>query len=135
MSAATVTVNDAGYVLMLRRADNDEWQIPGGIVDAGEQPPEAAVRETFEETGIHVVLKRCTGVYTHTGRGIFAFVFLAQPVSGRLTTSSETAEVRWMPSNEAMELASDVFRPRISDSLGSHHHVLFRAHDGVTITR
>ena len=47
------------YVLLLRRSETDpwlpgHWSLPGGIVDAGESPKEAALRELFEETCIRV---------------------------------------------------------------------------------
>lgn len=135
MSAATVTSNSQGEVLMIRRADNNEWQIPGGVVEPGEQPTEAAIRETLEETGILVSIGSCTGVYTHTERGIFAFVFSAQPIDGSLAPSMESSEVAWMPPSEALEKVSDVFRPRISDALSSEPTALFRAHNGIEIIR
>lgn len=135
VSAATVTVNERGQILMLRRADNNEWQIPGGVVDSGEQPPEAAIRETMEETGIQVELDRCTGVYTNVRRDICAFVFLAKPIGGTPTISSESVEVRWVPRDEAWKLTSEVFRPRIVDALRLSGRIMFRAHDGSTIIR
>ncbi|MHB9288212.1 NUDIX hydrolase [Halobacteriales archaeon Cl-PHB] len=33
-------------------ADADRWSIPGGAIEAGEHPPEAAVRELEEGTGL-----------------------------------------------------------------------------------
>lgn len=37
------------------------WQIPGGGVDAGEQPREAAAREALEETGLEVAPEELEG--------------------------------------------------------------------------
>jgi 8-oxo-dGTP pyrophosphatase MutT (NUDIX family) len=42
-----------------------EWLIPGGGVEAGETPVQAAVRETYEETGIAVPLADLTELYTY----------------------------------------------------------------------
>lgn len=39
-------------VLLGRRADNGRWQCVSGIVDPGEEPADAAVRECAEEAGI-----------------------------------------------------------------------------------
>lgn len=39
-------------VLLGRRADNGSWQPVSGIVDPGEEPADAAVRECREEAGI-----------------------------------------------------------------------------------
>lgn len=40
----------------LRKGERPEriLDIPGGHIDEGEKPEEAAIRETFEETGVHV---------------------------------------------------------------------------------
>jgi 8-oxo-dGTP pyrophosphatase MutT (NUDIX family) len=46
-----VTIDDHGHVLLGRYPGSDEWTIPGGVIDPGEQPGDAAVRECYEETG------------------------------------------------------------------------------------
>lgn len=49
-------VTFAGEVLWLYRGGRyDEWDLPGGEVDPGEQPAAAAVREYFEECGVLVL--------------------------------------------------------------------------------
>jgi 8-oxo-dGTP diphosphatase len=53
--AAGVYVMRGGQILMLERARGmmiGFWSVPGGIVDPGESPPEAAARELFEEAGL-----------------------------------------------------------------------------------
>ncbi|MFP5415712.1 MAG: NUDIX hydrolase [Actinomycetes bacterium] len=44
--------------LLVRRADSGEWSLVTGIVDPGEHPMEAAVRETAEEAGVVAVVER-----------------------------------------------------------------------------
>lgn len=44
--------------LFVRRADSGEWTIVTGIVDPGEHPAEAAVREAAEEAGVLVEAER-----------------------------------------------------------------------------
>lgn len=44
---AFVAVRDiAGRLLLLRRCDTGDWELPGGHVDPGESASDAAVRET-----------------------------------------------------------------------------------------
>ena len=52
---ALVTLTDpAGrrWALMVERSDGHGWALPGGYVEPGEDPRDAAVRELSEETGI-----------------------------------------------------------------------------------
>jgi ADP-ribose pyrophosphatase YjhB (NUDIX family) len=50
--------------LLMRRADNGHWGLPGGFVELGESVADAARREVIEETGWSIVLGRLIGVYS-----------------------------------------------------------------------
>jgi 8-oxo-dGTP diphosphatase len=63
--ASAVVRDGEGRILLLRRADTGGWSLPAGMIDPGEQPAAAAVREVFEETGVHAVVERLGGVAMH----------------------------------------------------------------------
>jgi ADP-ribose pyrophosphatase len=47
-------VDGRRWIVMVERADGHGWAVPGGHVDPGEDPIDAAVRELAEETGLVV---------------------------------------------------------------------------------
>lgn len=46
--------DDAGLILLGRRADTREWALVYGIIEPGEDPARACAREVLEETGVAV---------------------------------------------------------------------------------
>ncbi|MGV9596773.1 NUDIX hydrolase [Streptosporangium sandarakinum] len=117
-SVNVVVTNDAGEILMIRRSDNGNWAVPGGAIDLGESLPEAAIRETLEETGIRCEITGLVGTYTdpkhvilYTSNGEarqeFSIVLTAQAVAGEPTPSDESREVRWVPREEVSALSMD----------------------------
>ncbi len=104
---AIVIVMDAdGRILAIQRQDNKAWAFPAGYCELGENVAQTAVRETFEETGLHVALERLLGVYsgpaftyTHTNGDVVqdvGAVFLARMVGGDLKRAeAEVAALRW----------------------------------------
>ena len=66
LEVPTVSVavfDDAGAVLMVRGIDDGLWSTPGGMMEPLETPADAAVRETWEETGLYVVPTGILGVF------------------------------------------------------------------------
>ncbi|GAC1457514.1 MAG: NUDIX hydrolase [Chamaesiphon sp.] len=58
-----------GRIVLVRRRDTDEWGLPGGIVNWGENIPTTAQRELAEETGLNLVkIRRLVGVYSAPDR-------------------------------------------------------------------
>jgi 8-oxo-dGTP pyrophosphatase MutT (NUDIX family) len=64
-ASAAVVRDDNGRVLLLWRhrfiTDSWSWELPGGEIDEGESPEDAAVRETLEETGWRATGMRYVG--------------------------------------------------------------------------
>ncbi len=91
-AAFVVIRNDAGQVLWVKRAGQDEWELPGGGGFANEAPWETAVRETFDETGLRVTLTHLSGVYVYEGDSQLVFTFIAEAQGGSLIPGAEAAE-------------------------------------------
>lgn len=104
-----VVVRDDGRVLLLKRAADEthlqeRWDVPGGSVDHGETPREAAERETTEEAGIAVDIELPvnTWSYMHDDGGHRVGVtFLCSPDSMEITLGDEHTDYRWA-SREAL---------------------------------
>jgi 8-oxo-dGTP pyrophosphatase MutT (NUDIX family) len=61
--AAALIVDEAGRVLLQHRRDNGLWGLPAGALDAGESLAHTVIRETIEETGLHVAPTRLVSTY------------------------------------------------------------------------
>ncbi|MEU6732782.1 NUDIX domain-containing protein [Streptomyces physcomitrii] len=129
VSVAGAVVREDGRLLAIRRADNGNWELPGGVLELTETPEDGVRREVREETGIHIEVDRLTGVYKNTTRGIVALVFRCKPSGGTETTSSESSAVEWLTPAEITERMSEAYAIRLLDALDSDGpHV--RSHDG-----
>jgi 8-oxo-dGTP pyrophosphatase MutT (NUDIX family) len=62
-SAAVVLHDEQGRVLLCLHSDKNIWVTPGGLIEPGEQPADAAKRETLEEIGLVVEITGIMGVY------------------------------------------------------------------------
>lgn len=97
--AAAVIVHYGRLLLVRRRVKEGSlsWQFPAGGIEEDEDPTDAAVRETLEETGLVVKASKVLGerVHPHTGR---TMIYVAcDVVSGQATVvdDDELDSVAW----------------------------------------
>jgi len=117
-------------ILLTRRADNGQWGLPGGAMDAGESAEEACVRELYEETGPHVRVIKLIGIYSNPHRQVeyadgnrFHFVglcFEAEAIGGQLGLSEESTAFGYFTPAEIDNLdLMEHHRERIQDALAA----------------
>jgi ADP-ribose pyrophosphatase YjhB (NUDIX family) len=115
--AAVISENK--ILLVKERADG--WTLPGGWVDPGESPSEAAVRETKEESGYDVTAVRLMAIYDRDRQGhppcpfhVYKLIFLCDLVGGSAKTSLETDAVCFFREDELPALSeSRVLLPQV----------------------
>jgi ADP-ribose pyrophosphatase YjhB (NUDIX family) len=83
--------------ILLVKERGDGWTLPGGWVDPGESPSEAAARETKEESGYDVDAIRIIAIYDRDRQGhppcpfhVYKLIFLCALAGGSAKTSLET---------------------------------------------
>lgn len=73
-------------ILLIRRADNGLWAMPGGALEVGETPAEGVLREALEETGWRCEAVALMGVFDSrycgsvTRNHLYHFQFLCRPL-------------------------------------------------------
>jgi 8-oxo-dGTP diphosphatase len=84
MTSACVALRSGDEVLIVKAGYKDHWTFPSGVVDADESPKAAAIRETYEETGLIIDPDECnlltviyTAAFDEKDRERFNFVFIA----------------------------------------------------------
>jgi 8-oxo-dGTP pyrophosphatase MutT (NUDIX family) len=101
LTADMFVVRD-GRILLLKRnggVGSGVWYVPGGVVDPGEQPADAAVRETFEEAGLrvpHPELLRVWSWPAQNNRDAYHAAYIAHAPGGDVVLSHEHTDHRWM---------------------------------------
>ena len=118
--AAYAVIIEDGAVLLSHWNEHGRsgWSMPGGGIEPGEDPADAAVREIFEETGYHAELDGLLGIDSHvvpaeqrtlrrTGDlHAIRIIYRAHIVGGELTheIGGSSDEARWVPLAEVNDL-------------------------------
>ncbi len=113
VGATTAVQREDGRFLMIQRSDNGAWTFPSGYADLGENAAQTAVRETFEETGYHVVPERILAIYSSSrydaiypnGDQVKAVgaLFLSRLVGGEPNMQSEeVSDMVWLTKEEVV---------------------------------
>ena len=124
LTVATVVARDNHY-LMVRETDNGKSVInqPAGHVEPGEAIVDAAIRETYEETGWHIEIQDFLGIYSYkspiNGVTYYRLAFTARPLSldTQATIDSDIDEVLWLNAAEIRENIASLRSELVIDCL------------------
>ncbi len=116
-----VAVMRGHEVLLIQRKDFEVWGLPGGEIEPGETPAQAAVREVAEETGLEVRLTRLVGLYSMpqwTPMDTSIAVFAASVSGGTIKADpKEVMDVGFFPDYKLPQTLMWWHRRRIADAL------------------
>ena len=95
----------APEVAVIHRPRYDDWSLPKGKVDVGENEPMTAVREIHEETGYRAHLgRRLASVSYPLEEGIKKVRYwAARTRDGEFAPNAEVDELIWLPVSEAIK--------------------------------
>jgi ADP-ribose pyrophosphatase YjhB (NUDIX family) len=130
-------------ILLMRRADNGHWGLPGGFVELGESVSAAARREVAEETGWKVEIEGLIGVYSDPGHQVVDYgvdaegeprrvqvvnlCFHARAVEpGEPTTPQETLEIGFFAASELPSPFVPIHEVRVRDGLAGRAEAAIR---------
>jgi len=122
--AAALVVLDKGRVLLTLRNVEPQigmWCLPGGFIEWGESPDEAARRELLEETGITGGDLSLIGVYDSVSGERLHVLVIAYRVhswSGDIVPGDDASDVRWFEIDSMPPLAFSVHERALAEALG-----------------
>ena len=102
-------------VLFIRQAKGHslagQWSIPWGVVDSGEAPEHAALRETCEESSIKAEIDGLLGIQNLRSDGWLGIIFLCHHVEGTPVPDGVETDRAAYFSLEEMDSFEEPFEP------------------------
>ena len=125
LPGVTAVIVREDEVLLVQRSDNGQWAPVTGIVDPGEHPADAAVREALEETGVEVRVEHLAWVnvtgpisYPNGDRAQYLdHTFRCSYLAGEAhVADDESLAVGWFPL-DGLPVMSESLAERIATAL------------------
>jgi ADP-ribose pyrophosphatase YjhB (NUDIX family) len=97
-AVATIIPHESGVVLVRRRFEPyaGSWSLPSGFMEYAEEPIQAAIRETREETGLRVETEELIGAYSGTDDPrvrVVLLVYRARIIGGRMQAGDDADDI------------------------------------------
>jgi 8-oxo-dGTP diphosphatase len=92
-------------ILLIHRPAHGDWTLPKGKPHPPEEPHETALREVWEETGLHCRITSPAGMihYVTGGEDKLVRYWAMRPTEGNFVPNLEVDEVLWLPTREAVD--------------------------------
>lgn len=108
VATKAVIVKDSKILIIKRSGEEDvyadEWDLPGGKLNFGEEPIKGLEREVFEETGIKIEVIKPIDVWTffknNGNTQVIGITFLTKPKTDKITLSEEHTGYKWVSLDE-----------------------------------
>jgi 8-oxo-dGTP pyrophosphatase MutT (NUDIX family) len=121
IGAAAVILDVDGRVLLVKQTYGPlNWELPGGVGEAGESPDDTVLREVLEETGLAVAVLHMTGYYYDAAADFLHFVFRCEISDGDPVPRADLTEVsecRYWPRSALPRPISDFTVRRIEGAV------------------
>jgi len=97
VTAGAIVIDDTGRLLLLKHVfrAGSGWGIPGGFIQAGEQPEEALRRELREEVGLELESAEIAFIRTLKRIKQIEILFFCRPRGKAEPNSVEVEEIGW----------------------------------------
>lgn len=121
--ATTVILDEKGdHTVLILREDFRVWGLPGGGLEVGETPEQAAIREAREETGYEITIDRYIGKYHRPQFRDDRYVYRGHVTGGHaLETGPETLAVKWFSVHELPKRLAPSVREIVQDTLSERN--------------
>ncbi len=107
-----------GRVLMVRARYSGLWLLPGGNLEAREDPLNGTLRECQEELGAVVTVEDLTGIYTDPAHREIFFAFRCAPLTQPPVLSEEHEAWQYVPPYEARPPVNMIAADALAGSCG-----------------
>jgi 8-oxo-dGTP pyrophosphatase MutT (NUDIX family) len=131
--AVSVAIFQNDQVLLIKRRDIPVFVLPGGGIEPGETPEDAACREALEETGYEVTIVRKVAEYTPVNSLTqLTHFFECAILSGTPTKGAETKEIAFFPLNSLPKFLVPPYPGWISDAAAKHPYLIRKPVEGAS---